>query len=145
MSLARIITRHPQDAFAVSEYLRSEGYTVETVSPEEFRITPAEVELDLNRCKKGEAVDRARALVESHRGTASTQTEVPAVSEHPQPQKATIPVAYDIVGTPVAFAEEEEPEGQKAPKGTDSALASLLSRLTAPVQSFNSGAPRSVR
>ena len=46
MPLARIITRNPQDAFAVSEYLRSEGYTVETVSPAEFRITPAEIELD---------------------------------------------------------------------------------------------------
>ena len=70
MSLARIITRNTQAAFAVSEYLRSEGYIVATVSPGEFRITPAELELDLNHCKKSEAVARAKALVASRRGMA---------------------------------------------------------------------------
>jgi hypothetical protein len=134
-SLARIITRNPQDAFAVSEYLRSEGYTVETVSPGEFRITPAELELDLTRCGRSEAVDRAQALVASHRGGASVQTEAPAVSEPPQPRKTKTPIAYDIVGRPVAFA-EEEPGRRQNPDRTSRALALIFSRVTAPVRDF---------
>lgn len=134
MSLARIITRNPQDAFAVSEYLRAEGYTVETVSPSEFRITPAEIELDLSRCKKGESLDRAKTLVASKRGVARAQNEAPAASEPSEPQKAKTPVAYDIVGRPVAFADEEEPEGQPGPRSTRNALASALSSLMAPVR-----------
>ena len=138
MSLARIITRNPQGAFAVSEYLRSEGYTVETVSPGEFRITPAELELDLNRCRNGEALDRAKALVASRNGAAPSQTETPALPE-PAPQKAKVPIAYDIVGRPVAFADEEKPERQQNPKRTPGMLASLFRRATAPVRGFQQG------
>jgi len=136
MPLARLITRNPQDAFAVSEYLRSQGYTVETLSPGEFRITPAELELDLTRCGRSEAVDRARKLVESQRGVAQAQSEAPAVSEPPQPRKAKTPVAYDIVGRPVAFADEEEPGRGQNPNRTGRVLASLFSRVTAPVRDF---------
>ena len=134
MPLARIITRNPQDAFAASEYLRSEGYTVETVSPAEFRITPAELELDLSHCKKTEGVARAKAMVSSRRGADPAEQEAPAVPEPALPEKTKAPVAYDIVGRPVAFADEEEPERQPRPRSTRNALASLLSRLSAPVR-----------
>jgi hypothetical protein len=134
MTLARIITRNPQDAFAVSEYLRSEGYTVETVSPAEFRITPAELELDLNRCKRGAAVARAKAMVASRRGMAPVEQEAPTAPEPALPKKAKVSVAYDIVGRPVAFADEEEPERNQGPRSTRNALASALSRLMAPVR-----------
>jgi len=134
MPLARIITRNPQDAFAVSEYLRSEGYTVETVSPAEFRITPAELELDLSHCKKSAAVARAKAMVASRRGADPAEQEAPAVPEPSLPEKTKAPVAYDIVGRPVAFADEDEPERNQGPRSTRNALASLLSRLSAPVR-----------
>jgi len=133
MPLARIITRRPQDAFPVCEYLRSEGYIVETISPAEFRITPAELELDLNGCGRSEAVDRAKALVASGRNMAKAQTETPPVSELPQPQKAKVPVTYDIVGRPVAFADQEEPERRQERDKTSQTLASLFRRVIAPV------------
>jgi hypothetical protein len=136
MPLARIITRNPQDAFAVSEYLRSEGYTVETVSPAEFRITPAELELDLSHCKKSEAVARAKAMVASRRGMAPLEQEAPAVPEPALPEKTKAPVAYDIVGRPVAFADEEEPERHQEPRGIRTPLAAWLNRVTAPVRDF---------
>jgi hypothetical protein len=134
MPLARIITRNPQDTFAVSEYLRSEGFTVETVSPEEFRVTPAELEFDLNHCKRGEAVARAKAMVASRRGMAPVEQEAPATPEPALPEKTKVPVAYDIVGRPVEFADEEDPERHQGPRSTRNVLASLLNRLTAPVR-----------
>jgi len=133
MPLARIITRRPQDLFPVCEYLRSEGYIVETISPAEFRITPAELELDLNGCGSNEAVDRAKALVASGRNIAKAQTETPPVSELPQPQKAKVPVAYDIVGRPVAFADEEQTQSRQEPGRRRKTLAALFSRVTASV------------
>ena len=136
MPLARIITRTPQDVFAVSEYLRSQGYSVETVSPGEFRVTPAELELNLGRRGPGKALEYAKALVESHRGGAPTQIEAPAAPEPAQPQKAKTAIAYDIVGRPVAFADEEEPERRQESSRTRRALASLLSRVTEPVRDF---------
>jgi hypothetical protein len=129
--LARIITRTPEDAAAASDYLLSKGYTVETVSPTEFRITPAELELNLEKCRPGQGLARAKAQVESQSGTG--QVELPA----PQPvptQKPKIPVAYDIAGRPVEFADEEEVDRQQKSNSIGSALASLLSRLAAPVR-----------
>jgi hypothetical protein len=111
MPLARIITRTPQDAVAASEYLRSLGYRVETVSPGEFRITPADIELNLDRCGAAEAVQRALAVVESG---ASAEPE-PAEPEPAPLEKAKVPVAYDITGQPVEFAGEEETEGRSKP------------------------------
>jgi len=136
MPLARIITRNPQDAFAVSEYLRSQGYTVETVSPEEFRVTPAELELNLGRRGSGRALEYAKALVESRLGAAQAQTEAPAAPEPPQPQKTKIAVAYDSVGRPVEFAEEKLPDRRQEPGSTRKALASLLNRVTVSVRDF---------
>jgi len=136
MSLARIITRNPQGALAVSEYLRSEGYTVETVSPAEFRITPAELELDLSHCKKTEAVARAKAMVASRRDMAPVEHEAPAAPERTLPEEMRVPVAYDIVGRPVAFAGEEVSERQQGPRSRRNALASLLNRLTGFVRDF---------
>lgn len=111
MPLARIITRTPQHAVGASDYLRSLGYMVETVSPEEFRVTPAELELNLERCGPSEAVERAFALVES--SASAPPIEAPTVAEPPAPpQKNKIAIAYDITGQPVEFAEEEEAEAR---------------------------------
>jgi len=127
MPLARIITRSPQDAFVVSEYLRSQGYTVETVSPNEFRITPAEIELDLGRWGIAQALERARALVESG-GGAATPAEVAAAPEAALPQEDKIAVAYDIAGRPVEFAGQQEVEPRQRHNSISSALVAMLSR-----------------
>ncbi len=138
MPLARIITRTPQDATAASDYLLSQGYTVETVSPEEFRITPAELELDLGRCRPGEAVARAKALVESQPMAGQEQTEEAAAPEPAQPQPAKIPVAYDITGRPVEFEDQKETARRQEPNSMGRALASMLAALAGAWQSVES-------
>lgn len=127
MPLARIITRTPQDAVGASEYLRSLGYTVETVSPDEIRITPAEFELNLDRSGAAEAVERALALVESGAAVAAEIEALPAPEPTP-PQKAKIPIAYDITGRPVEFAEEEQVESPPKHSGLGRALAAMFGR-----------------
>lgn len=141
MPLSRIITRTPQDAVAASEYLRSQGYTVETVSPEEFRITPAEVELNLDRCSPAEAVERAQALVESR--TASTA--VAAVPAGMPPQEGKIAVAYDITGRPVEFADQEEVERRQKSSSLWRALAAMLHRGWVHLGASLAGAWQSVK
>ena len=134
MPLARIITRTPEDATAAFDYLLSQGYTVETVSPGEFRITPAALELNLEKCRPGQAVARAKALVEAQSGAAPLKVEMPAAPEPLPPQKPKIPVAYDIAGRPVEFADEEVLDRQQKSNSLGWVLASLLSRVTAPVR-----------
>ncbi|MGC2324050.1 MAG: hypothetical protein WA463_15570 [Terriglobales bacterium] len=135
MPLARIITRTPQDAVGASEYLRSLGYTVETVSPEEFRVTPAELELNLDRCGAAEAVERALALVESGAAVAAKMETLPAPEPAP-PQKAKVPIAYDITGQPVEFADQAEIESRPKDVGVRRALAAVATWLGRPWNDF---------
>ncbi len=138
MPLARIITRTPKDAIAASEYLLSQGYTVETASPEEFHIIPAEIELNLDRCRPDEAVDRAKKLVESQRMAVQAQTEAAAAPEPAHPHTAKIAVAYDITGRPVEFADQEETERRQKPNRMGKALAFMLAALAGAWQSVKS-------
>ena len=133
MPLERIVTRSPQHAIAASAYLRSQGYTVETVSPGDIRVTPAEFELNLEKCGPAEALARAKALLEQDAPSAET-----GAAPAEQPQKTKIPVAYDIAGRPVEFAEEEEilPERRRKP---NTLVSSLLAMLTSAKQGITSG------
>jgi len=127
MLVARIITRTPQDAVAACEYLCSQGYTVETVSPEEFRITPADLELRLERCSPTEALERARALVESGAAPAAPSVTGEVAAINPQkPEK--IAITYDTTGRPVEFAEQGEVERRQRPSSLWSALGAMLRR-----------------
>ncbi len=141
MPLARIITRTPQDAVGASEYLRSLGYTVETVSPEEFRVTPAELELNLDRCGAAEAVERALALVESGAAVAAEMETLPAPEPAP-PQKAKVPIAYDITGQPVEFADQAEIESRPKDVGVRRALAAVATWLGRSVERLSPTARR---
>jgi hypothetical protein len=91
MPLARIITRTPAQLAALSEYLRTRGYTVELVEPGTLRTSAAELEMDLDGCTAEEAMSRATRAAEGA-----------------QQRRA---IAYDITGRPVAFADEEEDQG----------------------------------
>jgi hypothetical protein len=136
MPLARIITRTPEDAIAASEYLLAQGYTVETVSPWEFHIAPAEIELNLEGCRPQEAVARAKTLVESQAMAVQAQSEEAAAPA--PPQTAQIPVAYDITGRPVEFAGQEETARRQEPNRMGRALASMLAALAGAWQSVKS-------
>ncbi len=92
MPLARIVTRTPAELAALSEYLRTRGYTVEFVEPGTLRSTPAELEMDLQDCTAEEATSRGVSAAE-------------AAQSHRERRV----IAYDITGRPVAFADDEEP------------------------------------
>ena len=55
MPVARIYTRVPEESTALIERLRARGYTVELVDPGDFRVTPADLEIRLDRKETGEA------------------------------------------------------------------------------------------
>jgi hypothetical protein len=63
MPLARIITRLPQETAALAEYLRTQGYTVETVSSYDGdSSTLADLEISAEQYSLADAMTRAREL-----------------------------------------------------------------------------------
>src|SRR5919198_779517 len=125
MPVARIITGTPQRTTAVSEYLRSQGYTVETISPGELCVDPAELELNLEGCKPEEAVAHVQALIQQQRDDPLAQ-KTSSATENAQPQAARIPVAYDITGRPVEFSAEQETERRGHPNTMGRGVVFLL-------------------
>src|SRR5438067_13306697 len=65
MPIARILTRFSEDAAALSGQLQSLGYTVEIAAPDEPHNTPADLEINLERCPAGAAFSRAEQLAQS--------------------------------------------------------------------------------
>jgi nucleoside-diphosphate-sugar epimerase len=59
MPLARIITPVAADASAVADRLRAHGYRVEVVGPEQIHISPADLEVNLQKCSVREALAQA--------------------------------------------------------------------------------------
>lgn len=62
MPLARILTRFPEQAGALSQELRQHGYTVEFSSPELAGKPPADLEIDFEICAEPDALSRATEL-----------------------------------------------------------------------------------
>lgn len=63
MPLARIITRLPQETAALAEYLRTQGYTVETVSSaDDSSSTLADLEISAEQYPLAEAMAHAREI-----------------------------------------------------------------------------------
>lgn len=64
MPLARILTRFPEQADALSQELREHGYTVEFSSPELAGKSPADLEIDFELCAEPDALSRASELAD---------------------------------------------------------------------------------
>lgn len=64
MPLARILTRFPEQADALSQELRQHGYTVEFSSPELAGKSPADLEIDFEICAEPDALSRASELAD---------------------------------------------------------------------------------
>lgn len=64
MPLARILTRFPEQADALSQELRQHGYTVEFSSPELAGKSPADLEIDFELCAEPDALSRASELAD---------------------------------------------------------------------------------
>ena len=116
MPLARIVTSDPEQASGVAEHLRARGYTVEFVDPASSRITPADLDLDLQGVGREETLSRGIAALEAAQGQRRA-------------------VAYDITGRPVSFEEEEEPPSARgnaisqAWRGLRSAAGEMMENL----------------
>src|SRR3954464_12582693 len=66
MPVARIITRVPEESTDLVARLRARGYTVEMVDPGDFRVTPADLEIELDRLKTEEALAAAARFGRKH-------------------------------------------------------------------------------
>jgi hypothetical protein len=66
MAVARIYTRFPDEATELAERLRARGYTIELVDPGDFRVTPADIEIQLDRLKTEEAMAAAARFARTH-------------------------------------------------------------------------------
>jgi hypothetical protein len=126
MPLARIVTRFPERTLPASDYFRSHGYTVEIVSPGDFRVTPAALEITLGKCTPKEAFQRAKQALEALQPSAAA-AEAPAAQPPPiLSQTELSPTAFDIAGRPVEF--EPTAERRQAGQSFVAALKSVLHR-----------------
>ena len=66
MPVARIYTRVPEETTELGERLRARGYTVEIVDPAAFHVTPADLEIRLDRLKTDEAFAAAARFGREH-------------------------------------------------------------------------------
>src|SRR5437870_2650294 len=62
MTLARIITRFPEEAHELVESLRSRGFEVQTESPGKTSPQPADLEITIEECDAEEALQRATSV-----------------------------------------------------------------------------------
>lgn len=66
MPVARIYTRFPHETPELAARLRARGYTVEVVDPGDFHVTPADLEVHLDRLPAREAFARAARYAREH-------------------------------------------------------------------------------
>lgn len=62
MPLARIVTRVPESAASLADYLTRRGFTVEIAGPDEVYESSAELEITLETCAREQAEERAAQL-----------------------------------------------------------------------------------
>jgi hypothetical protein len=65
MPLARIITKSADDSLELSMQLRSRGFRVETVAPDQIPSAPADLEVSLEECAPEEVLMKAAVVQES--------------------------------------------------------------------------------
>jgi len=124
MPLARILTRFPEQAGALSQELRQHGYTVEFSSPELTGRPPADLEIDFEICAEPDALSRAAALADQfhadvaispgvlHQQEVRHETE-PAIAPESLPEPVEPPVSFQSETEPVSRQAEDpvwEPE-----------------------------------
>lgn len=105
MPLARILTRFPEQAGALSQELRQHGYTVEFSSPELAGKPPADLEIDFEICAEPDAVTRAAELADQFHADVAISPGVLQEQEVRHEAELSIPAEGlpDAVEPPVAL------------------------------------------
>ncbi|MGE5322386.1 MAG: hypothetical protein ACM3SW_05970 [Actinomycetota bacterium] len=118
MPLARILTRFPEQAGALSQELRQHGYTVEFASPELAGKPPADLEIDFEICAEQDALSRAADLAEQFHADVAISPGVLQHQEARQEPVASAPVESlpTPVEPPVAFRPQTAQASQPAEK-----------------------------
>jgi hypothetical protein len=88
MPLARILTRFPEQANALSQELRQHGYTVEFSNPEAAGKPPADLEIDFEICAEPDALGRATELADEFHADVAISPGV--LEEFPSIREATV-------------------------------------------------------
>jgi hypothetical protein len=101
MPLARILTRFPEQANALSQELRQHGYTVEFSKPEAAGTLPADLEIDFEICAEPDALERATELADEFHADVAISPGV--LKEFPVARQAA-----SEVGEPVLPASAQE-------------------------------------
>ncbi|HET9183853.1 MAG TPA: hypothetical protein VFP59_17115 [Candidatus Angelobacter sp.] len=120
MPLARILTRFPEQAGALSQELRQHGYTVEFSTPELSGKPPADLEIDFEICAEPDALSRAAELAEQFHADVAISPGVlqrQDVRQEPEPltaeslpERLELPVAKAAPATEPAEEPVWEPE-----------------------------------
>jgi len=124
MPLARILTRFPEQANALSQELRQHGYTVEFSNPEAAGKPSADLEIDFEICAEPDALNRATELADEFHADVAISPGV--LQELPVTGEATVEVAEPALSasaqhsilepasvTPIESAQQEEDHVQE--------------------------------
>jgi hypothetical protein len=93
MPVARILTRYPEQAAALSDELREHGYTVEFAAPEMSGKATADLEIDFELCADEDALGRASDLAEQLHADVAVSAGVIKMTQPREPA-----VAIDELG-----------------------------------------------
>ena len=94
MPLARIITKSADDSLELSMQLRSRGFRVETVAPDQIPSMPADLEVCLEECAPEDVLTKAAVVQESE--DLWVFVAPGALDERPRPMRV-IPLTPQVV------------------------------------------------
>ncbi len=89
MPLARIFTRYPERAAALSGQLQQQGYRVEVSGPEQAYLPPADLEIEFEICDRADVLERAAQLAEELQADVAIAPGV--LQSQPEPAAEPLP------------------------------------------------------
>ena len=154
MALARIFTRYPQQATALSDELQERGYRVEVLSPEQTPASPAHLEIQLEDCEPADILRRAEELASQLRADiAVAPGALPVFNPQQEPDSALTAATPELIAGTIETAIqpaalENEPSNCEPPEvespaheaGHARAVGAALGGFAAAVREFLSSA-----
>src|SRR5262245_46799958 len=105
MALARIFTRYPQQATALSDELQESGYRVEVLSPEQTPASPAHLEIQLEDCEPADILRRAEELASQLRADiAVAPGALPVFNPQQEPDSALTAATPELIAGTIETA-----------------------------------------